>query len=305
MEKKYTNLDDIAMTYEYADHFVSLKQLIYSPWGFGYSVPGTGDGMSFQLGPFHWLLALLSLTLLFYSWLKRQKIDWQWVFFGLLFGVSIVAMLPVSLPIWKALPFVHYVQFPWRLLAFATLAVAGLTAQLVKTWPKLTFTIIGTALVYVSVVASTPGGWFDWDNQFYFRYPFSTSLNNANTPKWFEENENYNLKEGRMFDLQGVGSFRPISWKTQKHVYEITAPQDTEVLERTAYFPGWEVRLDGQKTAIDYQKPEYPGIITYRVPQGTHLVEVKFTENTPSRILGDSVSLISLAILIWIMKKWD
>src|SRR5262249_39671525 len=34
----------------YSNHFVYLHQLIDSPWGYGLSVPGDQDGMSFSLG---------------------------------------------------------------------------------------------------------------------------------------------------------------------------------------------------------------------------------------------------------------
>ena len=42
---------------QYTNHFVYLHQLFYSPWGYGLSVPGDQDGMSFALGGDH-LLAL-------------------------------------------------------------------------------------------------------------------------------------------------------------------------------------------------------------------------------------------------------
>ena len=42
---------------QYSNHFVYLHQLFYSPWGYGLSVPGPDDGMSFALGWSHLLLA--------------------------------------------------------------------------------------------------------------------------------------------------------------------------------------------------------------------------------------------------------
>jgi hypothetical protein len=305
LEKQYTNIDQLdQIQTEYADHFLNLKQMVYSPWGFGYSYPGPDDDMSLQLGPVHWLLALLSIGLLTKKLWRRQKIPKQWLFFGALFAVSILAMLPVSQPLWQVLPLVNYVQFPWRLLALATLATAGLTAYLAKTNPKMTLALTLMAFVYVSLVATKTGGWFNWDNHFYYEFPFNTSIMSANTPRWFNEDKNIYLTTGHMFDLKGVAIFEEITWKTQKHVYEIDAPIETQVLDRTTYFPGWEVTLDGKKVEIDYQNPDYPGIITFAVPAGKHLVEVRFTENTPARLLGNSVSLASLAILLLILKRW-
>jgi hypothetical protein len=45
---------------KYSDHFVYLHQLFYSPWGYGLSVRGPDDGMSFALGWSQLLLAALA-----------------------------------------------------------------------------------------------------------------------------------------------------------------------------------------------------------------------------------------------------
>jgi len=293
------------MQNEYADHFLNLKQMIYSPWGYGYSFKGPNDEMSLQLGPIHWLISLLSIGWLIYTHVKNKKINWHWLFYACIFCLSVFAMLPISNFLWKTLPLVRYVQFPWRLLTFATLASAGLSAYLFKRLPKLTIILVVLAIIYSGSI-SKPGGWFDHDNYFYYEYPFNTSIMSANTPVWFNENKNISLKPGHFFDLKGISQFQEVLWKTQKHVYEINAPQDTEILERTTYFPGWQVTINGQKTNIDFQKEEYPGIITFKVPAGKHLIETKFTENTPARQFGNIVSIIGFATLLIILKtSWS
>jgi len=308
MEKKFTNLDALDMSYQYVDHFPSLSQLIYSPWGYGFSNKGLDDGLSFQLGPLHWLAAILSIIFLAKSWFKSKKLNWSWLFFFIVFLGSIIMMMPASLPIWKVLPMVRYIQFPWRLLGFSIMAVAALTAYLAQKLPKTTTVLVIGAFLYTAAIAK-PGGWFDWDNYFYYEYPFTSSIMGLNMPKWFDLNKNHTLKLGNMFDLRGVSSIKEISWKTQKHVYEIDAPQDTEILERTAYFPGWEVEVDGQPVTIDYQKTEYPGAITFKIPAGKHTIVTRFTENTPARRIGDAVSLVSVIAFValietgWFIKK--
>ncbi|MBU3935742.1 hypothetical protein KJ909_03655 [Patescibacteria group bacterium] len=305
LEKKYTNIDQLSqMSREYLDHFPTLKQLVYSPWGFGYSYLGPDDQMSLQLGPIHWLIALLSLALLLYDYLKTKKLNFYWLFFALIFVASIFFLLPVSIPVWQALPLVNYVQFPWRLLTFATLASAGLAAFLAQKSLKLAWLLTLISLVYISLIAK-PGGWFDRDDHFYFEFPFNTSIMGANTPIWYNENHNIALDLAHINDLNNVSSFNEISWKTQEHVYDIDTLYDTQVLERTAYFPGWEVTVDGQPVTIDYQKPDYPGLITFAIPAGQHRIVSRFTEHTPARRLGDSISLASLALLfIWLKSGW-
>src|ERR1041384_3392094 len=58
MERQFVAFERaISGSANYAIHFVYPKQLIYSPWGYGYSVAGPNDGMSFAAGWSHLLLA--------------------------------------------------------------------------------------------------------------------------------------------------------------------------------------------------------------------------------------------------------
>ncbi|MFH1280817.1 MAG: 6-pyruvoyl-tetrahydropterin synthase-related protein [Candidatus Beckwithbacteria bacterium] len=305
LEKKYTNIDQLdQMNTEYLDHFPTFKQLIYSPWGSGYSYKGPDDQMSFQIGPIHWIISILAIgfILLEYKKSKSKKNNHLKLFFSLLFITSVFFLTPASIGIWKLLPLVNYVQFPWRLLTFAILASAGLAGLLASLKPKLTWFLVILSLVYITLLVK-PNGWFNHDDHFYFEYPFNTSIMGANTPIWFNENHNIFLDIGHMNGLQGVSTFQEITWITQKHVYKIDAAQDTQVLERTMYFPGWEVKVDGVKADIDYQKNEYPGLITFKVPAGKHTIISRFTENTRPRIIGDTISLLSLAILLMVLKS--
>jgi hypothetical protein len=51
----------------FSNHFVYLHQLFYSPWGYGFSLPGPVDGMSFALGWGHLLLAVVV-----WIWISRK-----------------------------------------------------------------------------------------------------------------------------------------------------------------------------------------------------------------------------------------
>ncbi len=303
LEKKYTNIDQLdQMNTEYLDHFPTFKQLIYSPWGNGYSFKGPDDQMSFQIGPVHWLISILAIGFFIFKYQKSKKLDYYQLFFSLLFIASVFFLTPASIPIWKFLPLVNYVQFPWRLLTFATLASAGLAGFLAKKLPKVSWLLVILNLVYITYLVK-PAGWFDHDDHFYFEFPFNTSIMSANTPIWFNEIHNIDLNIGKINDLNGISSFKELSWKTDEHVYQINAARDTEVLERTMYFPGWEVEIDGSRAEIDYQKPDYPGLITFKVPVGKHTIVSRFTENTPARILGNSVSIVSLLTFLIILKS--
>jgi len=209
-----------------------------------------------------------------------------------------------SLFIWEKTPFLHYIQFPWRLLMFAILGVAFLSAIFTAVFPKIGTSLAIAAFIYILITGKISGS-FHWDNYFYQGFPFTTSVKDENMPIWFEKEKNHSIEENnKIIDINGTSFIKELSWKTGRHIYEINADRDTEIIERTAYFPGWEVFVDEKKVDIDYRKKDHPGLISFKIPEGKHQIKIVFTENTPARKTGDTISVISLFLLpIFCLKK--
>jgi hypothetical protein len=117
-EKKYIMVDDILTTElaNYKIHYVYPYQFLYSSWGYGGSGPGLNDGMTFQLGKIHMLLAIcaaaMSFIYMFYKKDKKSILFHFWVWFGLLL-FSIFMCTEYSSFIWDNVTFLWYLQFPW------------------------------------------------------------------------------------------------------------------------------------------------------------------------------------------------
>lgn len=294
MEKQFTYLKYFDSA-GYLTHFPSFLQLIYSQWGFGYSVSGTADGFSFQLGPFHWLAIVASVAI--FIFLKTTALIKQtWLFFTSIFLIYLFLTLPISAFIYRFLPFLNFIQYPWRLLLFITLASVWLGAFVVQRRPKLGIFLALSAVIYGLLIAKPQGG-FNWPNHYYYLFPFTSTVGQEAMPVWFDE-----AKNSRLFDsgdkVVGAGNFNLNLWKTQTHLYQVTVDKDTLVFEKTAYFPGWELTVDGQPSAIIYDNKDYPGLIGYNLTAGTHTIQTQFTDHTPARRLGDTISLISLGLFI-------
>jgi len=75
-EKAHTVFDSVFSSH-YDKHFSTFKQLLYSPWGYGFSMPGVvDDAMSFQVGVGQWLgVGLAVIFLLTYFFGKKKKIN--------------------------------------------------------------------------------------------------------------------------------------------------------------------------------------------------------------------------------------
>lgn len=290
-ERQFTYFNSIVDASELFNHFPTLTQLIYMPWGFGISAPGAGDTMSFTLGPFPWLIVLL-------AFLAKNRGFWHWAF--LLF---VFLALPVSAPLWRLFPILSFVQFPWRLVLFLSLTGSYLAALAAKAYPKITAVFLAGAVVF-TIVTVRDQGHFNWPDDFYFHYPFTTTTQLEAMPAWFDVNKNSQLfgKPDKVFSLSGQ-TLEPqnVVWKTQKHSYQVTIGDADQLFERTAYFPGWAVTVDGQPQAIIKDSPQYPGLIGYSIPAGTHEVVTTFSDSTPARRIGDAVSLFSAALLFLVI----
>ena len=125
-------------TYYYGRHFVFPSQFLSAFWGFGYSVEGAADGMSFQLGLMQVLGAAVGALAVFSRsgrGGRRLPHRLDALFLVVLSAATIFLMTPAAKPIWDALPLVNLMQFPWRLLALTTVTLA-LLAGAGASWLK-------------------------------------------------------------------------------------------------------------------------------------------------------------------------
>ncbi len=135
LERAEINLAIYTEAYvQYQKHFVFPRQLIWWPWGFGMSLDGLADKMSFRLG-----LMQIAGTLLAAAGLRRLRRTHPGVARGAVFwigatAVAVFMMLPLSAPVWAMLPPLRFVQFPWRFLTLTTISTAWLCGAAFLAW---------------------------------------------------------------------------------------------------------------------------------------------------------------------------
>jgi len=309
-------------TYHYADHFVTPSQLLSPAWGFGYSVPGPGDEMSFQLG-----LAALGLAVVGLwsvergAWRSRKREDPtysplvrpQSLFFAASLVVLVVLMLSPAVHLWDLVPVATLIQFPWRLLAVAAVPLAllaGRAAPLLA--PKQTRNAPGLLLAAIMVVAASSGyaqpqatppdprdetqqTWRDYEAEHPDMVgmvaqtqvqpkdsPMLPALDANEMPQRFEA-----LTSGATVRQLRVGGGSASAG--------VIASQPVTIRFRTYWYPGWYATLDGRPLAV---RPDGGplGLMEVDVPAGEHVVAFRFGD-PPLRRAANLVSLASLVIL--------
>lgn len=307
LEARYTTRD-LMVGNMYQNHFPTLSQIFYSPWGYGISKPGPSDDMSFMLGLGQWIAIILALFSLSIKSIKNETRAILLFLLGVFF-VSVFLMLEQSNFIWKALPLLSQFQFPWRFLSLSVFASAAcgaisFDALTRKISPKKSLAAL-VVLTFLIILSNkdfmVPKGPVD--------YKDTELLNYRGTTTWFGENntiwtagEQKDFAKERLEITEGSASIKNIKLNPTSHIYEVDNSKEVKLVDNTVYFPGWTVLDNGKKTQIEFQNTNYRGLITFSSPPGSHKIEVIFRE-TKIRQIADLISLGSLLLLILLFKK--
>jgi hypothetical protein len=308
LETKYTSVATLTTGgSQYKDHFVCLGQLWSSQWGFGGSAPGCLDGLSFQIGKLHILLGLLGIVAVF---LGRAKIVLIFSLLGAVF--SVFMLLPDSKPLWDSLPPLSYLQFPWRYLQFVSFFLSltggvGLYLVMEHFIPGKKQDLIrlgGTLLIVLAVVALYAKNFRP--QHFITPYPDQTQerlltwavsrISDEYMPMSFVRPSQESVPPK---PIETGGLARIDVNKTQTLQATISQSTSQSVTINKAYFPAWEIQLNGHEFTPQVKN----GVYRITVPAGTTKLSVKYV-STPIQKIANLISSLSLLISFIAIITW-
>jgi len=298
------------------DHFPFIKQLIIPFWGYGASLWGPDDGMSFQIGVVNLLVAAaLTLLVVFgFRKFKNHKLFGLsvWVLTGI--AVNVFLMNVRSYPVWKLLPFHDFVQFPWRLLSFTAFFTATAGGILVSAAAGRKKYIAGVVIAAASILLTLnyfrpSQQFYKTDNDYLTRFFANRSIEGKReglSKEYLLYSEDYlqlpTWVSKRPEDIPGakissldaevteIHEISPVSWEAS-----IRTDKASTVTFHEMYFPGWTAEVDAKRVPAAPSGPN--GEITISLEEGSHKVRF-FWQETPLRKSADMVSLGALAIAI-------
>ena len=280
---------------QYTNHFVYLHQLFYSPWGYGLSVAGDQDGMSFALGGTHLLLCAAAAVLVW-----RRRVDRRWfLFFAGAAAILSFLMLQNAKFIWDRIPLLQIVAFPWRLLGPVAVCIAAIIAALGPAMKRrAAFAGAMVLLIAPNLSHLQPEDYREVDLNFWTPLEIAqrgieVTSRGEYRPRWMLDLPPYRTEPAQI--IYGDATVRqtarsPVHWSG---VIQAKTPAEVEM--SIAYFPDWRVRIDGAD--IPAWPADRTGLIRFQTPAGDHGVEVVWTR-VPMVWTGDIVSLLALCILV-------
>lgn len=317
-EQKYTNIvSQIGGGANFKDHFVCLSQLWQSPWGFGGSVPGCVDGLSFMIGKIHAVASIIAILAAIFLYISRKQKPQIVITFLSALGLLVSAFLTleISSPVWEHISLMAYLQYPWRFLIFTSFfssllagGVVFFSKAIFKTkWVEylIFLFIIGAAgflnIKFFQMQTYLNKNSNDYTNEYALKWTTSKISDEympRNFPKPINPKDVVNDKVS--FSSRDIKVFS-IFENTQKISLSLQSVRETKLHFNIAYFPFWELTVDGRAKGSIVSK----GFDVW-LSKGHHVVILKYVQTDVEK-LSNFISLAGLfailtGIILWKKK---
>lgn len=276
--------------------FPTLSQLFNSTWGYGVSLPGSGDGMSFEVGTVAWIVLIVGL----YIAKKRRHVELGYLGVSVLVSLSLI--LPVSTPLYR-LFLAQFVDFPWRLLMCIVFGTAWMGAHVITNlkWQisNATACVITAMLVLLSLPTAHTNDYWDKDISWFARETGDSYGEYA--PRTRETRDSAPFGERAEF-VEGHGSIALLSDRSNYKLFRVVSEQGGVARVNTAYFLGWNIPSNCWITTRTLTHIDDSGLIVCKVKPGESTLEINFKPPSVQR-LGIMLTLAGIGMYLWILCR--
>lgn len=227
-------------------------------------------------------------------------------------AAATLLMMGFTSVLWKVLPKLRFVQFPWRWMSTLAvvwaffLAAASIRRKFGWIWVAATVLLVAGTGVYLVGHA-----WWDTQDIPELQQDIAQGKGFDGTDEYDPVgDDHYNLPEKaplvRILAVEGgPGTAAPRAivrverWKPEEKELRVTAREPLRIALRLLKYPAWLVEVNGK--SITPEKAEESGQMIVPVAAGESRIVVRFMR-TPDRVIGNAVSVVSffgLAVLFW------
>jgi len=300
-EKSFVQSDRLIKGYfDFRGHFVAIPQFFSIFWGYGASLWGSHDDMSFQVGLVHWAVIILALFGVF-KFKRSKTTSMLAIFLTAEFLFSLFMQHNKSAPIWERFSqLLAYTQFPWRFLGVSIFFASFLGGLIVFVLPARYRKVIFLSLIIVIIAGNIA---FFRPDSYYFdsiddHYISKKTLSiDDRIPKdylpiWVKKIEDSKFETPVV--REGKVEIRDFNKRSSTATFNASIKDDAVIETPITYFPGWEVRANGK--LVKLEDPGELGLVKFRLPKGDYKIDMQFSD-TPIRANSNKISLASLGIL--------
>jgi hypothetical protein len=216
-----------------------------------------------------------------------------------------VVMFPVTAVLWRFLPKLQFMQFPWRwLLCLSMVFTIFVTVGVRKWWVRAAICLTAILLIATAWHRIQPP-W--WDQAADLR---EMQDNMASDGSGYEGTDEYTPvgaepsavdKDARQAVVVGGAhaAIRILHWGAESKVFTADMSAPDQLALRLFRYPAWKVEVNGR--VVETAAREGTGQMVIPVEAGMNRVQITFMR-TWDRSLGGWVSVVALiAMLVWIL----
>jgi len=266
-------------------------------------------------------IAVMIVTGIAATFAARRRRDFRelWWILAVLGAVAAALMFGPSLFLWRSLPELNFIQFPWRWLSMLDLALAFFVAAAMSRAQKIA-SWLGIAIVFAALLAAgramVEDAW--WDSS-----DVPAMAEGIRSGRGYEGTNEYapvgcdrwefpgdpdddarpadvspvpappigkiDLATDTLVPATGV-RLHVARWTAERKVFTVETPAPVTLALRLVSYPGWEVRVDGKQTRGELRADTNQLLLP--LGPGAHRVEARFGR-TWDRTAGDAISVLS------------
>ena len=305
--------------------WVSIEEAVRSEWAPDHNFLFTHNNLpqyvAFNRGLSYIALFLIAVTFIAAILARRFRQDDPrvWRSLAALGATSVFMMFPPSMVLYRTLPEMRYVEFPWRWLSplcvVGAFLVASALSQVRRKWIASAAAALIVASVSAFIIYTA-----NWDTSHYLDGLVADAHSPTGYPIRFGDWSNPLGSQLSKLDkaaplvapanLEAENKLEPYpliqveQWRGERKVFSVSSPRPLLLRLRLLTYPAWQAKVDG-KTVPLQTDPEV-GQMMSPVPAGSSRVEITFGR-TWDRTLGNIVSIVTLLtcvpLMLWLRKR--
>ena len=263
------------------------------------------------------LLALWAICAGLTAWRAIRRVNagnlksTHFVLLAVLSLSAIVLMFPVTGILWRFLPELRFVQFPWRWMSIIALCALIFTAAAARGSLRWAWFFLATVAIAGSAQYLVKHAWWDTEDMPALQAAIKDGIGFEGTDEYDPAGDDHtDLKPRgrvavRIHSEFGEGSGLPVRvvvdhWDAEHRVLRVHTPMASSVMLRLINYPAWRVLVNNSVVRAGHAPGTAQMIV--EVPAGDSELRIDFTR-TADRTLGGWISIVSaitsLSLLFW------
>ncbi len=214
-----------------------------------------------------------------------------------------VAMFSFSAVLWKFLPKLEFMQFPWRWLLCMSMILSILVAACLRRWwMRITVYAVGVIVIVAAWHRIQPPWWDNAADLKEMQDNMADRIGYEGTDEYTPTAAEPSAIDKNAANVVAIGTEKAVidvtRWQAKSKEFTAETPTADQLVLRLFRYPAWKAEVNGQEvqTAVKQET----GQMVIPVQRGTNHVQVTFTR-TWDRTIGGWISAITAwCLLLWV-----